>query len=94
MWAESVVCSSGQSDLRRTLAGEGVYEEKGIPVEGGRCIRCQCRCGGGRLDKSTDQNSVMRKGRGIEHYLLLGSRNVVGKLTLHIMQKPQNKNPL
>ena len=32
----------------------------------------QCRCGGGRLDESTDWNSVIRKGKGIEHQLLLG----------------------
>ena len=24
MWAESAMCSSGQSDLSRTLAGDGV----------------------------------------------------------------------
>jgi hypothetical protein len=27
----------------------------------------QCRCGGGRLDESTEQNSVMRKGRQKDH---------------------------
>jgi hypothetical protein len=40
MWVESAVCSSSQCDLRRTLAGEGVFEGKWIPVEGGRCIGC------------------------------------------------------
>jgi hypothetical protein len=59
---ESTVCSGGQSDLRRTLVGEGVFEEKRIPVEGDRCVRCQCRCGGGRLDDSTESNIVMRRG--------------------------------
>jgi hypothetical protein len=34
VWAESAVCSSGQSDLRRTLAGDGEFGEKRIPVEG------------------------------------------------------------
>jgi hypothetical protein len=37
------VCSGSQCDLRRTLAGEGVFEEKRIPVEDDRWIRCQCR---------------------------------------------------
>jgi hypothetical protein len=32
----------------------------------------QCRCGGDRLDESTDWNSVIRKGKGIKHQLLLG----------------------
>ena len=31
-----MVCSSSQSDLRRTLAGEGVFGEKLILVEVGR----------------------------------------------------------
>jgi hypothetical protein len=30
------MCSSGQSDLRRTSAGEGVFGEKLILVEAGR----------------------------------------------------------
>jgi hypothetical protein len=44
--AESAVCSSSSSqcDLKRTLAVEGVFEGKRIPVEGGRCIGCQCIC--------------------------------------------------
>jgi hypothetical protein len=61
---ESVVCNSSHYDLRRTSAGEGVFEEKRSPVEGGRCIRCQCRCGGGWLDESTEQDSVIRRGGG------------------------------
>jgi hypothetical protein len=61
VWAESAVCRGGQRDLRRTLAGEGVFEGKWILVKGGRCITCQRRCGGSRLDESTEQNSVMRK---------------------------------
>ena len=36
-WAHSAVCSSGQSDLRRTSAGEGVFGEKRILVEGVKC---------------------------------------------------------
>jgi hypothetical protein len=60
VWVELAIFSSGQSDLRRTSGGEGVFEEKQIPLEGGRCIRCQCRCGGGRLDESMEQNTVMR----------------------------------
>ena len=36
MWAESEVCSSGQSDLRRTLAGEGLFAEKRILANSGR----------------------------------------------------------
>ena len=64
MWAESAVCRGGQFDLKMTLADEGMFEEKRIPVEGGRCIRCQCRCGEDWLDESVEQNSGMRRGRG------------------------------
>jgi hypothetical protein len=74
VWAEFAACSGGQCDLRRTLAGEGVFEKKRIPVEDGRCIRYQCRCGGGWLDESVEQNSVMRKGegRGVSASIVIG----------------------
>jgi hypothetical protein len=36
---ESAVYSCSQCDLRRTLAGAGVFDGKRIPVEGGRCSR-------------------------------------------------------
>jgi hypothetical protein len=39
-------------------------------VEGGRYIRCKCRCGGGRLDEVLDHDSVMRKG-GFEHQIVI-----------------------
>jgi hypothetical protein len=43
MWAESAVCSSSsQCDLRTSPADA---------VEGGRCVRCQCRCGRGQFDE-------------------------------------------
>jgi hypothetical protein len=45
VWAESEVCSSGQSDLRRTLAGEGVFGEKRILADSGRCSVDVGECG-------------------------------------------------
>jgi hypothetical protein len=66
-----VVCSSSRCDLRTTLAGEGVFEEKQMAAEGGRCIRCQCRCGESQLDDTVEQEGVMRRGRGVEHQFLL-----------------------
>jgi hypothetical protein len=59
-----MVCSSGQSDLR-TLAGKSVWAE----TDPSRGWQMQCRCWGGQLDELTKWNSVMRKGRGVEHQL-------------------------